>query len=49
MTFQQLDKYLNQEFSPDNWSDRAVLTIKLWQSPKAIYEQPFFRQYSRWN
>ena len=25
MTFAQLDEYLNQEFSPDNWSDHAVI------------------------
>jgi hypothetical protein len=25
MSFAQLDEYLNQEFSPDNWSDHAVI------------------------
>ena len=25
MTFAQLDEYLSQEFSPDNWSDNAVI------------------------
>ena len=50
MSFAQLDEYLNQEFSPDNWSDYAViyaiellqkLTLADWEELKSCwYNRP---------
>ena len=46
MSFAQLDEYLNQEFSPDNWSDHAViyalellqkLTLADWEELKSCW------------